>query len=126
MMGGAVLAPALEELRGRRRELQAGVGVADPERLARDRLPLGHDQLQPAVRGLRAADDRDRPGADRELDAQAGATLAVEELERAQRGPLVRDRDVARAVVTHEDEVLIEVEGVELGERAARAEAVEQ
>ena len=125
VVGRALLAPALEELGGPVPEAQAAVGVADPERLAGDRLALGRQQLQPPVRGLGAADDRHRPVADLELDAQAGAALAVVELERAQRRLLLGDRDVARPVVAHQHEVLVEVERVVLGVGAAGAEPVE-
>ena len=91
-----------------------------------DRLALGGDQLQPAVGGLRDAEDRHRPAPHLELDREPGARLAVVELERAQHGPLVGDRDVARAVVAHQHELLVEVERVELGVGAARAEPVHQ
>ena len=108
------------------READARVGVADAEGRAGDRLALGGEQLQPPVRGLRDAEDRHRAAPHLELDREAGAGLAVVELERAQHRPFVRDRDVTRPVVAHQHEALVEVERVELGVRAAGAEAVHQ
>ena len=93
----ALRAPALEELGRRQPEPQAAVGVADPEGVAGDRLALADEQLQRALGGLGAADDRDRAVADLQLDAQPGAALAVVELERAQRRLLLGDRDVRPA-----------------------------
>ena len=91
VVGRALGAPALEELGGRRREAQAGVRVADPERRRRGSTrPRRRSSLSAPVGGLRDADDRDRPVADLELDAQAGAALAVVELQRAQRRALLR------------------------------------
>ena len=55
-----------------------------------------------------------------------GARLAVVEPERAGDRSSVGDREVARAVVAHQDELLVEVEAVELGVGASGAEPVEQ
>ena len=123
----ALRAPGVHERGpGAMREADARVRVADPEGRAGDRLALGGEQLEPSVGGLREAEDRDRAEAHLELDREPGARLAVVELERAQHRPPVRDRDVARTVVAHEHELLVEVERVELGVRAARAEPVEE
>ena len=91
-----------------------------------DRLALGGEQLEPAVGRLREAEDRDRPEAHLHLHRQPRAGLAVEQLERAQHRPAVRDRHVPGAVVSHEHEFLVEVERIELGVGAARAQPVEQ
>ena len=73
-----------------------------------------------------SAEDRHRPEPHLHLDREAGAGLAVVELERPRDRPPVGDREVAGAVVPHQDELLVEVERVELGVGAAGAEPVEQ
>ena len=111
---------------GAGREADPRVRVADPERRAGDRLALGGDQLQPAVGGLRQAEDRHRAEPHLHLDRQPGAGLPVVELERTRDRASLGDREMAGAVVAHQDELLVEVERVELGVGAAGAEAVEQ
>src|SRR6476660_5518898 len=106
--------PAVYERGRAAREADARVRVADAEGRPGDRLALRGEQLEAPVGGLREAEDRDRPEAHLHLDGEPGSRLAVEQLERAQHGPAVRDRDVPWSVVPHEHEFLVEVERVEL------------
>ena len=58
------------------------------------------------------------------LDGEAAADFAVIDLQRSDLGLALGDAGVAGAVVTHEDDVVVEVDGVVLGEGTAGAEGV--
>ena len=60
----------------------------------------------------------------RHLDGEAAAHFAVVDLERPDFDLALRDGHVARAVVAHEDDVVLEIDGVVLGEGAAGAERI--
>src|SRR2546429_63102 len=102
-------APGVEERPWPGREPDPRVRVADPERRPGDRLSLRGDQLQPAAGRLRQADDRHRAELDLHLDREARPRLAVVELERAGDRATLGDREMTGAVVTHEDELVVEV-----------------
>ena len=89
-------------------------------------LALGGEELESTVGGLGQPEDGDRPGSDLHLDREPRARFPVVESERPRDGPSVRDREMAGAVVAHQDEPVVEVEAVELGVRPAGAEPVEQ
>ena len=74
--------------------------------------------LADAERGHRAV-------LDVELDRDAPAALAVVDAEAAQQRLALADRQVGRAVVAHLDHAVAEVQGLQLGERAAGAEPVD-
>ena len=126
VVGRALGAPVVEERRRIPGEADPRVRVPDPERRPGDRLALRREELEPTVGGLRQTEDRDRAEADLHLDREPGARLPVVEPESARNRASVRDREMARAVVAHEDETLVEVETVELGVRPTGAEPVEQ
>src|ERR687898_525887 len=88
------------------------------------RLAFGRDHLEVAFAVLGYAEDGDGSRLDAELDGDAVAGLAVVDTKAPQKGLLVADGDVPRAVVAHEDEVIVEVHGVELGERSTSAQRV--
>ena len=67
-------------------------------------------------------EQRDRAVAHGHLDGEPAADFAVIDVERADLGLALGDGDVAGAVVAHEDDVVVEVHGVVLGEGAAGAE----
>ena len=53
---------------------------------------------------------------DRHFDADAGADLAVVNLERTDLGSTLGDFDMPRAVMDHEDDIRIEIHGIIFGE----------
>ncbi len=69
------------------------------------------------------AEHRDRALLDLELDAGAGAGLAVVLHQAAQHRLALGDVDVVRSVVADQDEAFVEVDRVELGEAAADVRA---
>ena len=84
------------------------------------------DQLERVARvELRQVHQRHRPLPHLEVDAQPVAGLAVVHLQVLQLRPAFGHVDVARAVVAHHDEVLVEVHGEELHEHPAAAQQVE-
>jgi hypothetical protein len=118
---------------------QASKNAAGPERKRIREFVLPIRNVGPAIDSPSAASSFSRPsavcvtprivtGPSRTFISidRPGARLAVVELERPQHGPAVGDREVARAVVAHQHELVVEVERVELRVRAAAAEPVEQ
>src|SRR5215208_1163411 len=73
----SLLAPCVHESRWRQGELQAAVGVPDPQRRSGQRLPLGGEHLEVALAGLSYGKDGGRPGPDAELHGDTVAGLAV-------------------------------------------------
>ncbi len=67
---------------------------------------------------------RDGAVADGHLDGEAAADFAVIDVERTDPGLAFRDRDVARAVMSHQDDVVVQIDRIVLGERAAGVERV--
>ena len=104
-----------KNLAGLSREPDARVRVSDSECRSRDGLTLGCEKLQPTVGGLRKPEDGDRAETDFHLDRESRARLPVVQLQCARDGSPVGDSEVSGAVVSHEDELLVEVEAVELG-----------
>ena len=88
--------------------------------------PSAARSFESTVGCLGQPEDRDRPETDLHLDRESRARLPVVQPERARDGSSVGDREVPGAVVSHEDELLVEVEAVELGVRPAGSEPVQQ
>ncbi len=87
--------------------------------------PAEATKRERAVALLGDAEGGHRAVLDVELDRHAPAALAVVDAEAAQQRPALADREVRRAVVAHLDDAVAEVQCLQLGERAAAAETVD-
>ncbi len=123
---GAGLGPGLAELVGRHiPEAHAGVRVADLKYRPWDGFALRGDELEAPIACLGQPKQRDRPVLDVELHRHAPASLAVEEFHAAQDRLLIADADVSRSVVPGDDETALEVQQVQLAERAPGIEVLQ-
>src|SRR5918993_2180197 len=120
----SLLAPGVHESRWRQREPQAAVGISDPQRRPRQRLPLGCEHLEVALAGLGYGEDGDRPSLDAELHGDPVAGLAVVDPQPTKDRCSVADGDVPGAVVAHQYKALVEVHHVELGEGTSGSQGV--
>src|SRR5215210_5719582 len=114
----ALLAPGVHERGWRQCEPEPAVGVSDPHRRSRQRLAFGREHLEVAFPGLGYAEDGDGSCLDTELNGDTIADLAMVDTEASEHRLLVADGDVPRTIMAHEDEVIVEVHGVELSERS--------
>lgn len=123
-MADARGAPCVDPLAGVPAEVDPAGGVADLQERSGDDGALGGDEGQAAVGVLAEAEEGDRAGLDVELHAHTPAALAVVDAQPAQQRVAGADGEVAGAVVAHLHHAVLEVQGLDLGERAAGAHAL--
>src|SRR5215475_4877584 len=87
--------------------------------------PRCGDESVPTVALLPDAEQRHRAMSDIELHRHAPTPLAVVNAKAAKHGSALADGKVGRTVVAHLDDVRAEIERLELSERTARAQPVE-
>ena len=124
VVGGAVSVPAGDEFSCADGESVARVGVANFEDGTGDGLGFGDEKFEAAIHGLHDGEQRDGAVLDGHFDGKTAADFAVVDLEGADFGFSLRDGDMAGTVMAHEDDVIVEVHGVVLGEGTTDAEGV--
>ena len=125
MVGGSLRVPLGEEVAGADGEAEAAVGVADLEDGAGFDFALRDEEFEALVLALNDGEQGDGALLHAHFDGEAAAYLAVEDFQGADFRLAFGDGSVAGAVVSHEDDIIGEVDGVVLGEGAAGAEGVE-
>src|SRR5258707_12218567 len=124
MVCGCLLVPAIDEVAGADRKTVAAIGVSYLQDWPRHGLSLSKQQLESMIFGLRDREKCDRSGLDAHLNRKTAANLTVIDLKRTQLGFALGDACVPRSIMSHEDDVIDEVDRIVLGEGATGAEAI--
>ena len=126
VVGRACLAPAVAELSGANREACAHVGVSECEDRSLFVDAFRHDELEVAVSVLGDAEISDLACRRIELCQVAAAGLSVEDIHDLHGGLLCcGDGRVTGSAMADDADVLVEIDGIHLGELAGSGDGLE-